>query len=76
MPVLDLPVIREVDLVLVWTVHTLREHAQFRILEIQFVHSVYECYFRQDPLCTRVSGFRNFASASSCSFCLSKMILI
>ena len=42
---LDLPILREVELVLVWTVHTLFEYAQFPLLENQFVSSIHKCYF-------------------------------
>ena len=58
MLVLDLPILREVQLVLVWTVHTLFEYAQFSLLENQFVFSTHKYYFRQDPLCKHVSGSR------------------
>ena len=51
MLVLDLPVLCEVELVLVWTVHTLFEYVQIPLLENQFVSSIHKYYFRQDPLC-------------------------
>ena len=56
--VLDLPILREVELVLVWTVHTLFEYAPFPVLENQFVSSIHKYSFRQDPLCIHVSGSR------------------
>ena len=56
--VLDLPILRDVELVLVWTVHTLFEYAQFSLLENQFVSPIHKYYFRQDPLCIHVSGSR------------------
>ena len=37
--VLDLPILREVELVLVWTVHTLFEYAQFSLLENRLFNS-------------------------------------
>ena len=43
--VLDLPILREVGLVLVWTVHTLFEYAQFPLLENQFVSSIHKYFF-------------------------------
>ena len=58
MLVLDLPILREVELVLVWTVHTLFEYAQFPLLENQFISSIHKFYFQQDPLCIHVSGSR------------------
>ena len=58
MLVLDLLVLREVDLVLVWTVRVLREYAQFPMHGTQFDSSVHEFDFRHVPLCTRVPGFR------------------
>ena len=45
MLVLDLPILREVELVLVWTVHTLFEYAQFPLLENQFVSSITNIIF-------------------------------
>ena len=42
MLVLDLPILREVELVLIWTVHTLFEYAQFPLLENQFVSSIHK----------------------------------
>ena len=56
--VLDLPILREVELVLVWIVHTLFEYAQFPLLENQFVFPIHKYYFRKDPLCIHVSGSR------------------
>ena len=56
--VLDLQVLREVDLVLVWTVHILQEYALFPMLGTQFDNSLHEFDFRHDPFCTHVSGFR------------------
>ena len=56
MLVLDLPILREVELILVRTVHTLFEYAQFPLLENHFVSSVHTYYFRQDPLSIHVSG--------------------
>ena len=58
MLVLHLPVLREVELALVWTVHTLFEYAQFPLLENQFVPSIHKYYFRQDPICIHVWGSR------------------
>ena len=66
MLVLDLPLLREVELVLVWTVHTLLEYAQFPLLENQFVKH----YFRQDPLSTHVSGSRILLLRASVLFLL------
>ena len=56
--VLDLPNLREVELVRVWTVHTLFEYAHFSLLANQFVTSIHKYYFRQDPLWIRVPGSR------------------
>ena len=56
--VLDLPILRDVELVLVWTVHTLFEYAQFSLLENQFVFSIHKYYFRQYSLCIHVPGSR------------------
>ena len=58
MLVVVVPILCEVELVLVWTVHTLQEYAQFPYVETQFVCSIHEFYFRQDQLCIYVSGFR------------------
>ena len=41
MLVLDLPILREVELFLVWTGHTLFEYAQFPLLENQYVSSIH-----------------------------------
>ena len=58
MLVLDLPILREVELVLVWTVHTLFEYAQFPLPENQLVSSIHKYSFRQDPLSIHVSRSR------------------
>ena len=42
MLVLDVPILREIELVLVWTVHTLFEYAQCPLLENQFVSSIHK----------------------------------
>ena len=74
MLVLDLPILREVELVLVWTVHALFEYAQFPLLENQFVSSIHKKFWARSALysCLRIS---DFASEINCSFSLSKMIL-
>ena len=74
MLVLDLPTLREVEPVLVWTVHTLLEYAQFPLLVNTFVSSTHKHNFRQDPLCIHVSGIRILLLRAIVLF-LSKMIL-
>ena len=76
MLVLDLPILREVELVLVWTVHTLFEYAQCSLRENQFVSSIHKYCFRQDPLCIHVSGSRILLLRAIVLFLFPKMILI
>ena len=45
MLVLDVPILREIELVLVWTDHTLIEYAQLPLLENQFVSSNHKYFF-------------------------------
>ena len=77
MLVLDLPLLREVELVLVWTVHTLFEYAQFPLLENQSI-----CLFKSPVLISARSALysrlkiADFASASNCSLVFPKVILI
>ena len=62
MLVLDLPILRDVDLDLVWTVHTLFE---IYLFNSQILFSTRSALYS----CLRIS---DFASASNCSFFLSK----
>ena len=73
MLVLDLPILREVELVLVWTVHTLFEYAQFSLLENRLFNS--QILFSARSALYSCLRILDFASASNCSFSLSKMIL-
>ena len=56
MLVLDQPLLREEELVLVW--NALFEYAQFPLLENQLISSIHKHYFWQDPLCNHVSRSR------------------
>ena len=77
MLVLDLPILREVELVLDWTVHNMFKYAQFPLLENQFVSSTQKYYFRQ-ALCVHVSGSRVLSCLllSSVSLCLRVMLCV
>ena len=71
-----MPILREVELVLVWTVHTLFEYAQVPLLENQFVSSIHKHFFSaRSALYSRLK-ISDFASASNCSLVFPKMILI
>ena len=71
MLVFDLPILREEELVLVWTVHTLLEYANVHCLRInsQVLFSAGSALYS----CLRIS---DFASASNYSIVFPHVILI